>query len=65
MSGTVPTEVERRDFIFVATTAAAAIGAGLAAWSLIDQMNPARDTRASSSLDGDVPKIPVGGKSGF
>ncbi|OUS44544.1 iron-sulfur subunit of ubiquinol-cytochrome c reductase [Ostreococcus tauri] len=59
MSDSVPTEVERRDFIFIATTAAAAIGTGLAAWPLVDQMNPASDTRASSSLDVDVSKIPV------
>ena len=62
MSDTVPADPERRDFIFIATTAAAAAGAGLAAWPLVDQMNPASDTRASSSLDVDVSKIPVGGE---
>jgi len=61
MSDSVPTEVERRDFIFIATTAAAAAGAGLAVWPLVDQMNAASDTRASSSLDVDVSKIPVAG----
>ena len=62
MSDTVPADPERRDFVFIATTAAAAAGAGLAAWPLVDQMNPASDTRASSSLDVDVSKIPVGGE---
>ena len=30
----------RRDFIFTATAAVGAVGAGAAAWPLIDQMNP-------------------------
>ena len=58
----VPADAERRDFIFIATTATAAIGTGVAAWPIVDQMNPASDTRASSSLDVDVSKIPVGGE---
>ncbi len=62
MADAVPTEVERRDFIFIATTAAVAAGAGLVTWPFIDQMNPARDTLATSSLDVDTSKIPIGGE---
>ena len=52
---TFPTLAEtRRDFIQI-SAAAAAIGAGAAAlWPLIDQMNPAADTLALSSIDVDV-----------
>ena len=51
---------ERRNFIFVATGAVAFGGAAMAAWPLVDQMNPAGDTRASSSLDVDISKRRVG-----
>ena len=33
-------EVKRRDFLFIATGAVAAVGVAAAAWPLIDQMNP-------------------------
>ena len=48
---------ERRNFIFIATGAFAFGGAVMAAWPLVDQMNPAGDTRASSSLDVDISKL--------
>ncbi|MBR9835258.1 MAG: ubiquinol-cytochrome c reductase iron-sulfur subunit [Alphaproteobacteria bacterium] len=53
---------ERRDFIHIATVAAAAVGGGLVAYPLIDQMNAAGDTKAASSLEIDVSKIEVGGE---
>lgn len=50
----------RRDFIHIAA-GAAAVGAGaLAAWPLIDQMNPASDTLALSSVEFDVTKVAPG-----
>ena len=53
---------ERRDFIHIAAIATTAIGAGLVAYPLVDQMNPAADTKAASSLEVDISKIPVGGE---
>ncbi len=48
---------ERRNFIFIATGAFAFGGAFMSVWPLVDQMNPAGDTRASSSLDVDISKL--------
>ena len=53
-------EPGRRDFIVVATYAMGAVGAGAAAWPLIDQMNPAADTLALASTEVDVSKIAEG-----
>jgi len=54
---------ERRDFIHIMTGATAAAGVVMFAWPLIDQMNPALDTKALSSLDVDISKIPLGGEA--
>ena len=51
---------ERRDFIHIAAIAATAGGAAMVAIPLVDQMNPAADTKAASSLDVDVSKAPLG-----
>ena len=51
---------ERRDFIHIAATATTVVGAGLVAYPLIDQMNAAGDTKAASSLEIDVSKVPLG-----
>ncbi|MBU6443595.1 MAG: ubiquinol-cytochrome c reductase iron-sulfur subunit [Alphaproteobacteria bacterium] len=42
-----PIEVKRRDFLYIATGAVAAVGAAAAVWPLIDQMNPAADVLAA------------------
>ena len=57
---TAPEQVdeERRDFIHVAAIAATAGGAGLVAYPFIDQMNAAGDTKAASSLEVDISKMP-------
>jgi ubiquinol-cytochrome c reductase iron-sulfur subunit len=39
-ASTIADEPTRRDFLFVATGAMGAVGAGFAAWPLIDQMSP-------------------------
>lgn len=39
--------IRRRDFIFVATAAAGGVGALLAAWPLVDQMEPSADVLAA------------------
>jgi ubiquinol-cytochrome c reductase iron-sulfur subunit len=62
MTDSIHSDPERRNFLYIATGTVAAAAGGLAAWPLVDQMNPAADTRASSSLDVDVSKIPVGGE---
>ena len=50
----------RRDFLFATTSAVGALGAALAAWPFIDQMNPAADTLALSSTEVDLDPISEG-----
>lgn len=50
----------RRDFIFVATGAVAAVGAAATVWPLINQMNPDASTLALSSIEFDVGAIEQG-----
>jgi ubiquinol-cytochrome c reductase iron-sulfur subunit len=52
--------VTRRDFFNVAAVAASVVGAGLAAWPLINSMNPAADVLALSSTEIDLTPIEVG-----
>lgn len=51
---------DRRNLIHIATGMAAAGGGAMVAWPFIDQMNPAADTKAASSLEVDVSKIAEG-----
>ncbi|OYW85161.1 MAG: ubiquinol-cytochrome c reductase iron-sulfur subunit [Hyphomonas sp. 32-62-5] len=53
---------DRRNFIHIATGSVALGGAAMFAWTLVDQWNPAADTRAASALDVDVSKVPLGGE---
>jgi ubiquinol-cytochrome c reductase iron-sulfur subunit len=53
-------EPTRRDFIYIATGAAGAVGVGLAAWPLIDQMNPTGAVLAMSSIELDLAPIKPG-----
>jgi len=53
-------EVTRRDFLFVATGAVAAVGAAAAAWPFIHQMNPAADVLALSSIEVNLAAVEVG-----
>jgi ubiquinol-cytochrome c reductase iron-sulfur subunit len=50
----------RRDFLFLATGAAAAAGVAALAWPFIDQMNPDATTLAMSSTEVDIGAIPEG-----
>ena len=50
----------RRDFLYIATGAFATVGAGVAAWPLVDQMNPAADTLALASIEVDISGIAEG-----
>ena len=50
----------RRDFLFVATGAMAAVGTIATVWPFINNLNPAADTLALSSIEVDVKAIAVG-----
>lgn len=50
----------RRDFLYLTAAAFGAVGAGSVAWPLIDQMNPAADTLALSTIDVDLSPIVEG-----
>lgn len=51
---------EKRDFIHIASGMMAAGGATMVGWMFVDQMNPAADTQAASSLEVDVSKVNLG-----
>ncbi|MBP0651458.1 twin-arginine translocation signal domain-containing protein, partial [Mycobacterium tuberculosis] len=53
-------EPSRRDFLYLATGAMGAIGAGSLAWPFIDQMNPDASALALSSIEVDVSQIKPG-----
>lgn len=57
---TTPDEPTRRDFLFIATTAVGAVGAGFAVWPLVAQMNPDATTLAAASTEVDIGGIAVG-----
>ncbi len=59
MSDTVENQ-GRRDFIVVATNTMLAVGAVALAYPFINQMNPAADTLALSSIEVDVSGIEEG-----
>jgi ubiquinol-cytochrome c reductase iron-sulfur subunit len=50
----------RRDFINIAAAAGAAGAVATIAWPLVDQMNPAADTLAMSSIEYDIAKVALG-----
>ena len=50
----------RRDFLMLTAGALGAVGAGAAAWPLIDQMNPAADTLAASTTEVNLEPIAEG-----
>ncbi len=54
-------EIKRRDFLYIATGAVAAVGVAAAAWPFIDQMEPAADVLAAGGpLTVDVSKMAEG-----
>jgi len=55
------TEPTRRDMLFIANGAVAAVGVGALAWPLISQMNPDASTLALASTEVDISSIPEGG----
>jgi len=57
---TTAPEPTRRDFIFIATGAVAAVGGALAAWPFIDQMNPSSAVLALSTIEQDISTVQPG-----
>jgi ubiquinol-cytochrome c reductase iron-sulfur subunit len=59
---TTATEPEptRRDFLYIATGAVAAVGGAFAAWPFLDQMNPTSAVLALASIEIDISSIQVG-----
>lgn len=60
MSNETKAEPSRRDILFIATGAGAAVAAGAAVWPLIAQMNPDASTLALASTELDISAIPAG-----
>jgi ubiquinol-cytochrome c reductase iron-sulfur subunit len=50
----------RRDFLYLATGAVAAVGVASLAWPFIDSLNPAADTLALASIEVDLSALAVG-----
>ncbi|MGE3142845.1 MAG: ubiquinol-cytochrome c reductase iron-sulfur subunit [Hyphomonadaceae bacterium] len=53
-------DVSRRDYIFIAAGAVGAVGVAATVWPLIDQMNPAADTRALATTEVDLTAVQEG-----
>jgi ubiquinol-cytochrome c reductase iron-sulfur subunit len=53
-------EPTRRDFLYIATGAAGAVGAAAVAWPFIDQMRPDASTLAQSSVEVDIGSLAEG-----
>ena len=60
MSSSSHADPNRRDFLFVATGAAGAVGTALAIWPLINQMNPDASVRAMATVEVDLASIAEG-----
>ena len=60
MSTAVDGNVNRRDFLMVATGAVAAVGGALVAWPFINQMNPDASVLALASVEVDLAPIAEG-----
>jgi ubiquinol-cytochrome c reductase iron-sulfur subunit len=54
------TDPTRRDFLYIATGAMAAVGTGATLWPFIDQMNPDASTLALSSIEVNISSIEPG-----
>ena len=53
-------ETTRRDFLYIATGAVAAVGGAFAAWPFLDQMNPTSAVLALASIEIDISSIQLG-----
>ena len=53
-------KTKRRDFLFTATYAVGAVGAGAVVWPMIDQMNPDASVKALASTEVDISNVERG-----
>lgn len=53
-------DASKRDFLYIATGAVGAVGAGLVAWPLINQMNPDASVKALATVEVDLAPIAEG-----
>jgi ubiquinol-cytochrome c reductase iron-sulfur subunit len=53
-------EPTRRDFLYVASGAMAAVGAAAVAWPFIDQMNPSAAVLALASIEAEISSVVLG-----
>ncbi len=60
MAETEAAEGTRRDFLYLATGAMAAVGVGAVAWPFIDQMNPDAAAEALASIEVNVAAVQEG-----
>jgi ubiquinol-cytochrome c reductase iron-sulfur subunit len=60
VSATETTDPNRRDFLYIATGMAGAVGAGAVAWPFIDNMRPDASTLALSTIEVDISGIEPG-----
>jgi len=61
MSGpSAPASANRRDFLYIATGTAAAVGAAATLWPFIDSMRPSADVGVLASIDIDLSPIEPG-----
>lgn len=60
MAATDTQEPTRRDFLYIATGAFAAVGAAAMVWPFIDQMNPDASVLALASIDVDLAPLEPG-----
>jgi ubiquinol-cytochrome c reductase iron-sulfur subunit len=63
VASTTAAETTRRDFLYIATGAVAAVGVAAAAWPFIDQMNPSASVLALSTIEVDLSSIQEGQQS--
>src|SRR5690606_3819085 len=60
VTATETSEPSRRDFLYIATGAAGAVGVAGVAWPFIDQLRPDASTLALASIDVDVSGVDPG-----
>ena len=60
MATTTSAEPTRRDFLYIATGAVAAVGAAATVWPFISQMNPDASTQALASIEVDLSPVKQG-----
>ncbi len=63
MASTTAADTTRRDFLYIATSAMAAVGTAAVAWPFVSQMNPSAAVLALSTIEVDLSAIQEGQQS--